>query len=173
MILPDGKKFRLVQPDQIPLNLGIRAQKLTDIGPMSLRARLVANQTRLAEMAPVLDRISELKTSGDDEADLAELNRLVNEFMAAAERGEIDLVAMGVQIWISRIMAGEPEISFEDACSFPVWEATTELEPEEQAELDRAKAKVEQVPPTTAAASGNGRASGKPSPRRRATSTST
>lgn len=174
MTLPDGsRKFRLVQPDQIPLNLQIRAQKLTGIGPMALRAKLAANQTRLAELAPVLQRISELKNSGNNQADLAELNRHVNEFIAVAERGEIDLAAMGVQIWISRIMAGEPDISFEDACSFPVWEATTEPEPEEQAEADRQQAEAEQIPPTTAAATSNGHASGKPSPRPRATKTST
>lgn len=156
MILPDGTKFRLVPPDQIPLNLQIRVQKLTDIGPVRLRAILAANQVRLIEMMPLYQRMMEAQETGDTAA----VPALIRELEKAAEAGEVDLLAEGVHVWVSRIMAGEPDLTLDEACDFPLWQATRELEPEEQAEQDRLQAEAEQKSPTSAAAKNGHSASG-------------
>jgi hypothetical protein len=157
MTLPDGvTKFRMVPPNQIPLTLLIRVQKLTGIGAVGLQARLAANQVRVAEMMPLYQRMQQAQTDGDTAA----VPGLVRELEQAAAEGEIDLLAEGVHVWVSRVMAGEPDLSLDDACDFPLWEAVRELEPEEQAQLERAQEEEEQKTPTSAAGSNGHSASG-------------
>lgn len=165
MTLPDGTRFRLLPPQQIPLFLMIRAQRVTGIGPVALQARLAANQVRMIELLPLL---AEMQQVGSDligkgeasDADQDKIRELVNELERRSTTGELDLEAEGVHIWLSRVAAGENELTLEDACKFVLWEAQRELEPEEQEEQKRLMEAAAEQTPTKGAATQNGHARG-------------
>ncbi len=55
------------------------------------------------------------------------------------------MLAEGVHIWLSRRAAGEPDLTLEQACDFPFQELRRELEPDEQAEAERAEAEEQRA----------------------------
>lgn len=152
MTLPDGRTFRLLPPDEITLGDQILCQKTTGLGPMQLQARLAANMAKWRLLAPTLQA---LQDTGDDED---KASAAVFALEAAVAESDVDLMAEGVHIWLSRRSAGERELSLEQACDFPFLKAARELEPHEQAEVDRAKAEEERAaadPPMPASVNGS------------------
>ncbi len=139
MTLPDGRSFRLLSPDEITLADQILCQKTTGVGPMQLQARLAANMAKWQAIAPTLQA---LQDAGDDEEKAAQAIFALETTVAVSD---IDLMAEGVHVWLSRRAAGERELSLEDACDFPFLKAGRELEPHEQAEADRRKAEEERA----------------------------
>lgn len=157
MTLPDGRTFRLLPPDEITLGDQILCQKTTGLGPMQLQARLAANMAKWRLLAPTLQA---LQDAADDEE---KASSAVFALEAAVAESDVDLMAEGVHIWLSRRAAGERDLSLEGACDFPFLKAARELEPDEQAELDKAKAEEERaaVDPTSLG-SVNGKPPGSP-----------
>jgi hypothetical protein len=155
MTLPDGRTFRLLPPDEITLGDQILCQKTTGIGPMQLQARLAANMAKWRLLAPTLQALQDAAAADDEE----KASSAVFALEAAVAESDVDLMAEGVHIWLSRRAAGERDLKLEEACDFPFLKAGRELEPHEQAEVDRLKAEEERaaVDPTSL-----GSANGKP-----------
>jgi hypothetical protein len=139
MTLPDGRTFRLLPPDEITLGDQILCQKTTGIGPMQLQARLAANMAKWRLLAPTLQA---LQDAADDED---KASAAVFALEKAVAEQDVDLMAEGVHIWLSRRAAGERDLNLEGACDFPFLKAARELEPHEQAEVDRLKAEEERA----------------------------
>jgi hypothetical protein len=170
MTLPDGRMFRLLLPDDITLNDLILSQKTTGIGPMQLQARLTANLAKWARLVPFMQALQD--AAGDAE----KASAAAFAFEAAVIDADPDMLAEGVHIWLSRRAAGEPDLTLEAACDFPFLKLRRELEPHEQAEIDREKAEEERAaadPPTPANASENSSGGPNRQERRAAAKTST
>jgi hypothetical protein len=157
LTLPDGSRtFRLLSPDEITLNDQILCQKQTGVGPTQLQVRLTANIARWRSLAPLVQEMQD--ATGDDDRLAVALK--LEEALADADA---DMFVEGVHIWLSRRAAGEREITFEEACDFPFFRATRELEPHEQAAVDaekaeEARAAVDPTSPSSAGGSVNGTA---------------
>lgn len=159
MTLPDGRAFRLLPPDEITLGDQILCQKTTGIGPMQLQARLAANMAKWQALMPTLQALQDAQESEDEEKTTA----TIFAFEAAVADADVDLMAEGVHIWLSRRAAGERDLSLEGACEFPFLKAERTLEPHEQAEVDRLKAEEERAASDpTSPASANGKLPGGP-----------
>ena len=139
MTLPDGRTFRLLQPDDISLNDLILSQKTTGIGPMQLQARLTANLAKWVRLVPFMQTLQD--SAGDAEKALA----AALAFEAAVIDADPDMLAEGVHIWLSRRAAGEPDLTLEQACDFPFLKLRRELEPHEQVELEQEQAEEERA----------------------------
>lgn len=150
LTLPDGSRtFRMLSPDEITLNDQILCQKQTGIGPMQLQVRLGANIARWRSLGPLVQSMQDAVS--DDER-----FALMLKLEEALQDTDVDLMVEGVHIWLSRRAAGEREISLEQACDFPFFQATRELEPHEQKAIDDAAAEEarEQVDPTSPSSGG-------------------
>lgn len=157
MILPDGRQFRLLPPDELTLADLILSQKTTGIGPMQLQARLNANLAKWARLTPYLQAVED--AAGDAET----MQAAVFAFEAAVADADPDMLAEGVHVWLSRRAAGEPDLTLEQACDFPFLKVRRELEPDEQALVDAQRAEEERAAADpTLPASSNGKPPGGP-----------
>ena len=157
MTLPDGRTFRLLPPDEITLADQILCQKTTGLGPMQLQARLAANMAKWRLLAPTMQAL----TDAADDEDKA--SSAVFAFEEAVAEADVDLMAEGVHVWLSRRAAGERELTLEQACDFPFLRAERTLEPHEQAEVERLKAEEDRAAADpTSPASVNGKPPGGP-----------